>query len=247
MKLTVFISVARHPKSGRTMLAPNDARALAVAKRLVQQPNVVHVGPKEHEWTLRQYLGLGIDEIQWIQPHADQDVATLIAGYLMANPCEIAMFGERAQGGEDTGLVPYLVAEANGLPLVDQVLAITDGELTQFQPKGKRRTLALSTPSVITVSSNAPLELEYVARRARNGQLNCISTTGTPVSQTALQWQAEPSQPGHKRLTIKSNKSGWDRFSRRMAVSGGGGEVVRDLDEGVDKVLGLLRSKKLVP
>lgn len=246
MKVTVFVSVARHPKSGRTMLAPNDAKALAVAKRLVDQPTVVHVGPKEHEWTLRQYLGLGFETIELIQPNGDQDVSALISGYLQQNPCDLAVFGERAQGMEDTGLVPYLCAQATDMPMIDQVLSIAGGEITQFQPKGKRRVMPLPANALITVSENAPLELEYVARRARNGVIKQVSTTATPVAETAMVWTAEPSKPGRQRLTIKSNKSGWDRFSSRMAVSGGGGEVVKDLTTGTDKVLDLLKTKKLI-
>lgn len=251
MNITVCVSLARHPKSGRLMLAPNDARALAVARSLVDKPRLVHVGPKGHEWALRQYLGLGFERIQRIEPNSD-DIAALLAGFLLSTgPHDLVLCGHQAQGQHDSGTLPYLVAASLGMALVDQVLGLAaDGDgfdATQFLPKGKRRVMRIAQGTVVTVSQNAPLTLEYVARRARTGVIVEAQATPLLVSSTAVMWTQEPAKPGHQRLTIKSTKSGWDRFSQRMAVSAGGGEVIRGDDpEAASRVLDLLASKGLI-
>ena len=84
-------------------------------------------------------------------------------------PCDLILAGQNATGQVDTGLVPYIVAQGLGLDLVDRALSIADGNVTQFLPKGQRRVLPLPSQCVVTVSDKAPLELEYVARRARQG------------------------------------------------------------------------------
>ncbi len=252
MNIVVCVSLARHPKSGRLMLAPNDARALAVATTMCDKPTLVHVGPSGHDWALRQYLGLGFPEVHRIEPNGDQDVAGLLAGFIrQRGGCDWVLCGAKAQGQDDSGLVPYLVADALGFGVIEQVMTASVSrdaiEVTQFLPKGQRRTLSRPGPQLLVVSENAPLTLEYVARRARSGQVLSATATPLPISDTALAWQQEPAKPGHRRLTIKSNRSGWDRFSQRMAVTGGGGEVIRDdPNGGCEQVLTLLRSKGLI-
>lgn len=248
MKVTVLVSLGRHPKSGRLMLSPNDARALALAKHLTDQPRLVHVGEVSQQQTLRQYLGLGFDSIDLIEAVSGQDICGALIEDLRQHPADLILAGERAQGQDDTGLVPYLVAQGLGLPLVDRLLSI-DANLkaTQFLPKGQRRIMSLAKPSIVTVSENAPLELEYVARRARQGQINILQAGESRTAPVYQGWAQEPKQPGRKRLTIKSSASGWDRFAKRMNTTGGGGEVIKSgVQTGASRVLSVLSEKKLI-
>ena len=249
MNLTVLISLGRHPKSGRLMLSPNDARALAVAHRLSDNPRLVHVGEASQQQTLRQYLGLGFAAIDLIEAVPGQDICGVLIEDLRSHPCDVLLTGERAQGQDDTGLVPYILADRLQRPLLDRVLSIdAQGQATQFLPKGQRRVMALPAQCIATVSENAPLELEYVARRARQGVINVLPGNIGDCAQVYHGWQQEPKQPGRTRLSIQSTASGWDRFAKRMNTTGGGGQVLKGSpDQGAAQVLSLLRDKKLVP
>ena len=247
MKVTVLLSLGRHPKSGRPMLAPNDARALAIAKKLTDRPRLVHVGEVAQQSVLRQYLGLGFEQLDLIESPDGQDICGALIADLKGNPCDQILAGQNATGQDDTGLVPYIVAQGLGLDLVDRALSIADGNVTQFLPKGQRRVLPLPSQCVVTVSDKAPLELEYVARRARQGRIEILKPESAPTAALYQGWQLEPKQPGRKRLTIQSNASGWDRFAKRMNTTGGGGEVLKGgVDDSADKILSVLREKKLL-
>ncbi len=246
MKITVLVSLGRHPKSGRLMLSPNDARALALAKRMCDQPRLLHVGEVSQQQTLRQYLGLGFDQLDLIECPAGQDVVGVLASALALDPCDLILAGQQACGQDDTGLVPYLLADALDLPLIDRALSIESDQITQFLPKGQRRILPLQTPSIVTVSDKAPLELEYLARRARNGQINVLKGQAQDTPALYQGWQIEPAKPGRKRLSIQSSAKGWDRFNKRMNTTGSAGEVFHgSAQEGAEKTLGILKDKKL--
>lgn len=247
MRVTVAVSLGRHAKSGRAMLSPNDARALAVARSLCDQPRLVHVGEASQQMTLRQYLGLGFDQLDLVESDPGQDICGALVGYLRANPCDVIITGQQALGQEDTGMVPYVLAEALGRPLIDRVLSVAEGQVTQFLPKGRRRVMPLASPSIISVSDKAPLTLEYIARHARNGQIQVLSPTTEAVPNSYLAWERQPMQPGRKRLSVPSSSKGWARFNQRMSSGGGAGEVFQGpLDQGAGKVLDLLRDKKLI-
>lgn len=247
MNVTVAISLGRHAKSGRPMLSPNDARALAVARSLSDSPTLVHVGEASQKMTLRQYLGLGFASLDLVESDPGQDICGPLAAYLKANPADLVITGQQGVGQDDTGLVPYVLAKALGLPLIDRVLSVSDGQLTQFLPKGRRRVMALQTPAIISVSDKAPLTLEYIARHARNGEIRVLSPASESVSNVYRAWERQPMQPGRKRLSVPSSTKGWARFNQRMGGGGGSGEVFQGpIEQGATKVLDLLRDKKLV-
>ena len=85
MKVTVLLSLGRHPKSGRPMLAPNDARALAIAKKLTDRPRLVHVGEVAQQSVLRQYLGLGFEQLDLIESPDGQDICGALIADLKGN------------------------------------------------------------------------------------------------------------------------------------------------------------------
>lgn len=249
--VAVLISLARHPKSGRLMLSPNDARALAIAKQLSEDVRLVHVGRARDQLILRQYLGLGFSALDLLESPDDADVCEVLADYFTKHPARLLLAGLYGLGQDDTGLVPYVVADALAWPLFDRVLSV-DPEtqtLQQFLPRGQRRQLSLPEQAVMTISDKAPLTLEYVARRARQGQIRVHpGETQSVTSVLSAQWVREPRQPGRRRLTIKSNADGWNRFTKRLASPGGGGEVVKnDPEASIDRVLQVLAEKKLLP
>ena len=250
-QVAVLISLARHPKSGRLMLSPNDARALAVAKEMADDVRLIHVGETAHALTLRQYLGLGFPSLELIEMTDGADICEVLISYLQKDAPKVILTGLYALGQEDTGLVPYMLAEALSRPLVDRVLSVDTASNTaqQFLPRGQRRQLSLPERAILTISDKAPLTLEYVARRASEGLIHEVPSQRESVASVwSDQWVRESRRPGRRRLTIKSQAHGWDRFTKRLASPGGGGEVIKnDLERSVDRVLEVLAEKKLLP
>ena len=82
LNVVVLVSIARHDKSGRPMLAPNDIQALEQARSICTVPRVVHVGQPGDEMVLRQYLGLGFPRLEAIEAEPGQDICAQLSAYL---------------------------------------------------------------------------------------------------------------------------------------------------------------------
>lgn len=246
LNVVVLVSIARHDKSGRPMLAPNDIQALEQARSICAVPRVVHVGQPGDEMVLRQYLGLGFPRLEVIEAEPGQDICAQLSAYLKQEPADLIFTGRQAQGNQDTGLLPYILADQLHLSLVDNALSCElkgdQLEITQFQPKGRRRVLKQTLPALITCSDKTPVTLEYLARAARQGELQIIRQQGREIPELLAEATVEASKPGRKRLTIKSEKSAFDRLHSKVAVAGGGGQVVSDgsADDKANRVLDLL-------
>ena len=165
-QVAVLISLARHPKSGRLMLSPNDARALAVAKEMADDVRLIHVGETAHALTLRQYLGLGFPSLELIEMTDGADICEVLISYLQKDAPKVILTGLYALGQEDTGLVPYVLAEALSRHLVDRVLSVVTASNTAHQlfSRVQRRQLSFPELAILAVSSNAPPTLEFAAR-----------------------------------------------------------------------------------
>lgn len=246
----VLVSLARHPKSGRLMLSPNDARAAAIAKCMASEPRLIHVGRPEEQLVLRQYLGLGFPSLDLIEAPNDADVCAVLSNFMTKNPVDFILTGLRAMGQDDTGLVPYVLADSLGLPLIDRVLEFNPKTqiVQQFLPRGRRRELVLPNNAIVTASDHANLDLVYVARWANQGEIRIHQGVEMQVKQvTSVDWIHESRKPGRERLSIKSDVSGWDRLARRMNTAGAGGELITDdSDRGATRVIEILKEKKLI-
>ena len=198
MKVTVLLSLGRHPKSGRPMLAPNDARALAIAKKLTDRPRLVHVGGRPAVGSA-SIPGPRLRAIGLIESPDGQDICGALIADLKGNPCDLLLAGQNATGQDDTGLVPYIVAQGLGLDLVDRALSIADGNVTQFLPRATSST-TLPSQCVVTVSDKAPLELEYVARRARQGRIEILKPESAPTAALYQGWQLGSQTAGPQTL-----------------------------------------------
>jgi len=79
--------------------------------------------------------------------------------------------GVRAENGESSGMLPYLLAEQLGWPLVPRVadiLSINEGEAEVLLalPRGQRRALTVKLPFIASVD-NAAQEARQTAFRSR--------------------------------------------------------------------------------
>lgn len=162
--------------------------------------------------------------------------------------------GTHAETGEGSGLLPYLLAERLGWPLVTglaQVEHVENGlaQILQALPRGQRRRLRVRLPFVACVDQAAPAARQSAFGPARRGTLHTedVEPVDDPLYADA-QWQ--PARPRPKRLKVIKAKTGAERMKAATAkAAGGSGQVLKDISpqdgaEAIFKVLleeGVLR------
>jgi len=233
LKVTTLVSVGQHPKSGRARRAEQDARAVELGLKMAGTASrLVHVGGGE-DTGLRQYLGMGLPELVQVNAGADADAVPALVEHLKSQPTDIVLTGIRAEQGEASGMVPYLLGEHLGWPVVSRIAdiqKIEDGkaEVLQALPRGQRRLLRVPLPFIATVDNAAPDARQYAYGPARRGQLGETNATSV-VDQARLDWQETPAKPRPKRLNVVKAKSAADRFKAATAKpQGQGGKIIRD-------------------
>ena len=162
--IAVLLSVGSHPASGRARRAPLDAQALELALRLTESGqtatriHALHAG-NPAEPALRDYLGMGLDRLEVLETAPGADPVPALTARLRELAPALILAGSVAEGGEDSGMVPYLIAQALNRTLVPDIVGIdvTDAEaaLTQALPRGQRRLVTASPPLVATLHSSA--------------------------------------------------------------------------------------------
>lgn len=253
LKVATLVSVGQHPKSGRARRASQDARAVELGLKMAGTASrLVHVGGGD-ETGLRQYLGMGLPDIALLKADANADAVPALIDHLRAHPADIVLTGIRAEQGEASGMVPYLLAEQLGWPVVARIAdiqKIEDGkaEVLQALPRGQRRLLRVPLPFIATVDNAAPEARQYAFGPARRGQLT--ETDGrAPADDARLDWQETPAKPRPKRLNVVKAKSAADRFKAATAKpQGQGGQVIRDGTdrEKAEAIMELLISEGVV-
>lgn len=144
LEVTVLVSVGRHPLTGRARRADQDARGVELARSFADaQVRLLHAGMRDEssEAALRGYLGMGFTELSLLEQPQGADVLPALAEALDATSPHLVITGERAERGEGSGLLPYLLAERLGWPLVSGLAAVEsveDGVATLLQalPRG---------------------------------------------------------------------------------------------------------------
>ncbi len=141
-----------------------DEQALEAALRLRDagaecRIGVVSVGP-DPATILKHAAALGVDEITAIpneDPSADYHVvAALLAAYVRSSGgADLVLCGRQASD-DDQGVVPALICEALGMPLVTNARAIEQLDaafrITRVTPDGNE-VVEVSSPAVVTVSN----------------------------------------------------------------------------------------------
>lgn len=254
LKICTLVSIGAHPASGRPRRAEQDARAVELGLGLVgEQLDVVHAGDPGAE-ILRSYLGMGLPSLTVIQQPAHADALPGLVHHIRAQGANVVLTGSQAETGEGSGLLPYLLAEKLGWPLVVGLAEIerVDGNtasVLQALPRGQRRRLSVRLPFVASVDAAAPAPRQSAFGPARRGQL---ALEGHPHVEDPLfaQGQWLPARPRPKRLKVIKAKTGAERMKAATAkASGGGGQVLTGVTpeagaEAIFKVLleeGVLR------
>ena len=205
---------------------------------------MLHVGEAENP-ALRDYLALGAAQIEVIA--AGADLVSSLAEKLKHT--DLILTGSRAENGEDSGLLPYLLAARLNVPVVNNVLAVTalDSrlELLQFLPKAKRRRISVALPAVIAMHPLAAVALRYAHSRKEAGS---ISTSCDDHAQPQTAWKKTPAKRMPIKLVAQERTSGHERMMAAISSEAKGGKVVfsGSCVEKAQVVLSYLREHQLV-
>lgn len=246
-KVISLVSVGAHPTSGRSRRAEQDARAVELGLQLAgDNLQVLHAGDP-HEEALRAYLGMGLAQIDVLEQPAGADVLGALGDYLRDAGAQLVLTGSQAETGEGSGMLPYLLAERLGWPLVvglAEVESIENGsaQVLQALPRGQRRRLKVRLPFLASVDNAAPKPRQSAFGPARRGVL---AAREVEIVEDDLFASAElqPARPRPKRLKVIKAKSGADRMKAATAkASGGGGQVLKDVSPqaGAEAIIKLL-------
>lgn len=253
VKVAALVSIGQHPESFRPRRAAQDARAVELGLKLAgSKIDMIHAGQPEDQ-ALRQYLGMGIEQMTVLRTAPEEDAVPLLAGYLENQPLDIVLAGVHAEQGEASGMLPYLLAERLGWPLVSNIADINridDGvaEVLQALPRGQRRALRVPLPFVATVDNAAHKPRQYAFGPGNRAAMT-IEPTSAPTDEARAMWQEMPAKPRPKRLKVVKAKSAADRFKAATAKSQSqSGRVVREGSdrEKAEVLMDLLISEGLV-
>ena len=253
--IAALISAGLHPVSGEPRHCRNDSLAMTLGLQLAESVGakikVLHAGD-ENNPALPNYLALNAKKIDVISVATGANIIDGLATHL-ANT-DLILTGTRAENGENSGLLPYLLAAKLGIPLVANALAIKpiqNGiEVLQFLPKGKRRSVTVKLPAVVVVHPSAPIELRFAFAQQVSGQI--VAYTAENQSNTSsskqIQWQIHTAVNKPKKLKAQENKSGHERMVAYIASENKGGAVVNE-GSSVEKaqvILTYLREHHLI-
>ncbi|MBD8559112.1 electron transfer flavoprotein subunit beta [Pseudomonas fluorescens] len=255
MTNTVFslVSIGAHPTSGRPRRAEQDARAVELGLQLAgDKLQVLHAGDVS-EPTLRSYLGMGLPQLQVLEQPAGSDALPVLSEYLRDAGAQVVLTGSQAETGEGSGMLPFLLAEQLGWPLIvglAQVESIDAGVALVLQalPRGQRRRLKVRLPFLATVDNAAPKPRQSAYGPAQRGELAAhdVEIEHDELFTGAL---LQPAKTRPKRLKVIKAKSGADRMKAATAkASGGGGQVLKGVsaEEGAQAILKLLVEEGVV-
>lgn len=171
LSVAVLVSSGRHPVSGRARASPGDVAALDIARRLGGNLDVFHCGSGDDP-ALQDYLAYGAARIAIVGGRGDPIEA--LADRL--DPFDVVVTGSRAERGECSGLLPYMLANRLHRSIVGNVLdaKVESGEaiVRQFLPKGKRRRIAVGLPTVLAVHPLAPVATRYAHVSKVHGRID---------------------------------------------------------------------------
>ncbi|MFM0034992.1 electron transfer flavoprotein subunit beta/FixA family protein [Paraburkholderia strydomiana] len=262
MKIAVLVSVGRHPVSGTARYSRNDAAALSIALSLAKAHgatlDVLHAGDPSNP-ALREYLALGACSVEVLETtagpaQAQADAATLLAARLQGY--DLVLTGTRAEGAFDSGMLPYRIAHALGMPLVGAAvdLSVRDGcaQVRQFMPKGLRRRVEVQLPALIAVHPLANAAPTYAYARLREGSISRSAPQAAADAHAGhsddLAWTIRPATAKPVRLAAAEKRSGHARMLSATTTESRGGSVVIE-GSSVEKaqvILAYLREHQLV-
>ncbi|MEX3821495.1 electron transfer flavoprotein subunit beta/FixA family protein, partial [Paraburkholderia sp. BR14262] len=169
---------------------------------------------------------------------------------------DLVLTGTRAEGTHDSGMLPYRLAAALGLPIVGGAVDI-DVDVTtraavvrQFLPKGLRRRVQTALPALIAVHPLANAQPRYAYARLRAGAVRPASAMRVSAAEStdASAWTVGPIERKPVRLAAAEKRSGHARMLSATTTESRGGNVVIE-GSSVEKaqvILAYLREHQLI-
>lgn len=248
LRIAVLASIGRNPVSGAARPNRNDVLALEIARHLEGEITVLHAGDIAAT-AIGDYLAYGAARVDVVPIAEGQDAAPALAERLAG--FDLILSGSRSEGGEGSGLVPYLVAERLGLPLIGQGLdvRIADGraEVTQFMPKGQRRRVRVQLPAVIAIHPMAPVDPHYAYARRVAGKIE-RQPAPEAIAASSTAWHSELATKKPVKFKAAETKAGHARMLSAIVTEAKGGAVVKTGTpaEKAQAILTYLREHRLI-
>ncbi|MCI0590284.1 MAG: hypothetical protein L0Y67_01535 [Gammaproteobacteria bacterium] len=230
---------------------------------------IVSITPPDAEEISSMYIGLGADALMRVWDDALESAdAGQIAFVLMRLSIQfspdIILCGDRAVGGDGSGLTGPLLAELLGWPFIGGLVAINLGSdkdliCSRLIERGDRQIIRTPLPVVISISpeTGQPKYPAFARTRSATRQVFDIASLG--LNPTVLGCFALPSKdsgwseakPKPKKLfTPPATASAADRM--RMVMGGGesrkpqGNVIEVSAEKAAEQVLQFLRQEKLI-
>jgi electron transfer flavoprotein beta subunit len=245
LRVSLLVSVGRNPVSGAPRACRNDVAALEIARSLPGDLTVLHAGDAANPG-LRDYLAYGAATVEVVPATAESDIAAALAGQLAQ--ADLILCGSRAEDGEESGMLPYLVAERLKIPLVSQALSLTiigeEAEITQFLPKGARRLVRVKLPAMVCVHPMAPVQPRYAFARKQAGKVVALAATAETL---VSPWQTQTATRAPIKFKAHKKEAGHSRMLSAIAPTSKGGEVLTEGSsaEKAQAILAYLRRHRL--
>ncbi len=244
LNIAALVSIGQHPISGRARRADQDARAVELGLALAGDAlTLIHAGDASQS-ALRQYLGMGLQAMTVLEQAPQADALPSLVQHLAELRPDLVLCGVRAECGESSGLLPYLLAERLGWPLVPRIAEVRSldsgrAEVLQALPRGQRRALSVPLPFIATVDSAAADARQYAFGPSRRGRLD--SRPGVAqIDAARAEWEESVARPRPKRLNVVKAKSAAERFKAATAKPQGQGGRVLKQESGREKAQAIL-------
>jgi len=174
------------------MPVPVELQAIAMARRLGCGVVGMHAGPGGP--AIEDCLAHGLTEILMLRIDAGNDPLAAVSAEIAAQKPDLVLAGRRGQGGADTGMLPYLLANACAMPIAADAVGLAveaDGlAVVQALPRGARRRLVVRLPAVVTVHESAPPALPFVYRDRLLG--NIVEKPSVSMPAPEFEFEARP-------------------------------------------------------
>jgi len=229
MKLTVLLSAGRHTVSDRPCPVPVEAQAIGLARNLGATVGL-HAGSDPS--LIRDYLGFGLGRITHLELPPGVDPEASLVALLKADPPDLVLAGRRGQGGDDTGLLPYLLANQLGWPIVADAVAIAaEGDtltVDQALPRGARRQVTVTLPVLVTIHPAAPAAPGFAFGAIRRGSITTLPQAIAADPAPIFEERPYRRRPRLMRGVSSGSSSAGDRLRTATETGGSGGTLLID-------------------
>jgi len=250
-----LLSLGKHPLSGRNRRSNEDAQAFEMAAKLGSCRGL-HVGQYSDAEQLRPFLGMDIAPVAILDIDLNADPVQALTAYFKQTQFDVILTGSRAEDGESSGMLPYLLAQALDIPIVSQVcdanieMPLTTHivlTITQALPRGARRSLTIQTPCILILDSSAPPARQSAFGPTNRGTIERIQGY-SQHDDIASTFSFEPAQKKPKRMKKIKATTAAERFKAATASQAKGGQIItpKTSEEGAQAILDLLKEEGLV-